>query len=521
MTASTCNSNTIKDFLADRLTADKQANFEQHLNECDDCCAALQNQTADVRLWDDARNYLSSVDNLQEQHSADRQRPAFDLQRLDFLAPTDDPHMLGRYAGYEVSGVIGCGGMGIVLKGFDSALNRYAAIKVLAPHYASSGAARQRFAREAQAAAAVVHDNVIAIHGVAESNGLPYLVMPYVKGVSLQKRIDKDGPLSLPETLRIAMQIAKGLAAAHDQGLVHRDIKPGNILLPENVERVIITDFGLARAADDASLTRSGVIAGTPQYMSPEQARGEGIDHRSDLFSLGSVMYAMCTGHPPFRAETPYGILRRITDNEPRPIREINGDLPPWLCNIVTRLLSKDPGNRFTNGSEIASLLEDCLAHLQQPTTVPLPASLLPFNVRRKTLRRIAWFTPVYIALITIWLMILSNRVEPENDNAATIAGSADAEATSESQLAEAEEPTTTRSGIAEANTIGANWADPNPNEPSILINESDLEWSMDADLDRLSRTLNELNSELEYDMDVTPEENSATKVDTTLTPLN
>ena len=167
----------------------------------------------------------------------------------------------------------------------------------------------------------MVHDNVIAIHGVSEFNSLPYLIMPYVKGQSLQIRIDRHGPLSVAEILRIAVQTARGLSAAHDQGLVHRDIKPANILLPENVERVLITDFGLARAADDASLTRSGVIAGTPQYMSPEQARGEGIDHRSDLFSFGSMMHAMATGHPPFRAETPYGISTVIdADNDRSPL---------------------------------------------------------------------------------------------------------------------------------------------------------------------------------------------------------
>lgn len=423
--------------------------------------------------------------------------------------------MLGRYAGHEISGVIGCGGMGIVLKGFDSALNRYAAIKVLAPHYASSGAARQRFAREAQAAAAVVHDNVIAIHGVAEFNGLPYLVMPYVKGVSLQKRIDKDGPLSVPEILRIAMQIAKGLAAAHDQGLVHRDIKPSNILLPENVERVIITDFGLARAADDASLTRSGVIAGTPQYMSPEQARGEGIDHRSDLFSLGSVMYAMCTGHPPFRAETPYGILRRITDNEPRPIREINSDLPSWLCNIVTRLLSKNPGKRFANGNEVACLLEDCLAHVQQPTIVPLPASLMQFGVRRKTLRRIAWFAPVYLMLITIWLISSEDKVDQEEADAEITRKFVDSVAVSEVQTAEAED-TSPLPDIRESDAEGGNVVDLNVAESSNAVNESDLEWSMDADMDRLSHTLDALNLELECDIDEQASESRPSESGTT-----
>ena len=266
---------------------------------------------------------------------------------LKLLAPTDDDRMLGRWGTYEVVGVVGTGGMGVVLKALDAALNRYVAIKILAPHLGSSGAARKRFSREAQASAAVVHDNVIEIYGVAEAAGLPYLVMPYVRGPSLQRRLDDEGPLAVVEILRVGMQAAAGLAAAHAQGLVHRDVKPANILLADGIERVKLTDFGLARAADDASLTKTGIIAGTPQYMSPEQARGEPVDQRSDLFSLGSVLYAMCTGRPPFRAETSYGVLRRITDEEPRPIREINPDIPDWLCGIVEKLMAKRPDDRF------------------------------------------------------------------------------------------------------------------------------------------------------------------------------
>jgi len=397
MNSATCNPDRIDDFLADRLDTDQQRSFEMHLDECDHCCAALQQRTASEEMWTDTRSFLSSSDNaLHDTHATSR--PTNNI-RLDFLAPTDDPHMLGRFGGCEISGVIGCGGMGIVLKGFDPALNRYSAIKVLAPHYASNGAARQRFAREAQAAAAVVHDNVIAIHGVDEFNGLPYLVMPYVKGVSLQKRINRDGPLSTTEILRVALQTARGLAAAHDQGLVHRDIKPGNILLPESVERVVITDFGLARAADDASLTRSGVIAGTPQYMSPEQARGEGIDTRSDLFSLGSVIYAMCTGHPPFRAETPYGILRRITDNEARPIRDVNPNIPAWLCRIVDRLLAKNPDERFESAEFTAQVLEDCLAHVQKPDQVPLPDAVQA-HIDTRSDRK--WFAAAALCLLCV-----------------------------------------------------------------------------------------------------------------------
>jgi serine/threonine protein kinase len=175
-----------------------------------------------------------------------------------WLDPTDDPRSMGRFAGYEIVGIVGHGGMGIVLKGFEASLNRYVAIKILAPRLATNGSARKRFAREAQAAAAVRHDNVIAIHRVDEWHGLPFLVMPYAGGISLQKRIDCDGPLSIEQTLRVGVQIASGLAAAHAQGLIHRDIKPANILLEQGVERVTITDFGLARAADDASVTRTG-----------------------------------------------------------------------------------------------------------------------------------------------------------------------------------------------------------------------------------------------------------------------
>jgi serine/threonine-protein kinase len=200
--------------------------------------------------------------------------------------------------------------------------------------------------------------------------------MPYVGGASLQKRLDNEGALPIADILRIGIQISAGLAAAHEQGLVHRDIKPANILLDQGVDRLVITDFGLARAVDDASVTRTGVIAGTPQYMSPEQARGEPVDARSDLFSLGSVLYAACTGRVPFRADTPYGVLRRITDNTARPIQEINPQIPAWLCRIIDRLHAKSIAERFQSADEVAQLLTQCLAHFTQPTAHALPSEL-------------------------------------------------------------------------------------------------------------------------------------------------
>jgi serine/threonine protein kinase len=216
----------------------------------------------------------------------------------------------------------------------------------------------------------------MAIHSVADWNGTPYFVMPYSRGVSLQRRLNDEGPLQLREILRIGMQVGKGLAAAHAQGIVHRDVKPANIFLETGVERVALMDFGLARALDDASLTHTGILAGTPQYMAPEQARADAIDARADLFSLGAVLYAMCTGHPPFRAETAYGVLRLITDRQPRPIQEVNADIPDWLSLVIARLMEKRPDDRFASADEAAKLLERCLAHVQDPTRYSLPTEI-------------------------------------------------------------------------------------------------------------------------------------------------
>lgn len=379
---SECNVEFVRAYFDRERTDTVEPEFEAHLEQCPRCRQLISDSAAEQHWWSNARTYLKrdDLDEIVGHESAARQSDVphrlIVRQIKEWLDPTDDPKSMGRFGGYEILGVVGLGGMGVVLKGFEPSLNRYVAVKVLSPALATSGAARLRFAREAQAAAAVLHENVIAIHRVDEAHGLPYLVMPIVSGDSLQKRIDTHGPLPLTVILRIGHQVAAGLAAAHAQGLVHRDIKPANILLDRGVERVTITDFGLARAADDGSLTRTGIIAGTPRYMSPEQTRGDAVDQRSDLFSLGSVLYAMCTGHPPFRAETSYGVLRRITDEEPQPIREINPETPDWLCRIIARLMSKAPDERFESARKVAEVLEACLAHVQQPTAVALPESV-------------------------------------------------------------------------------------------------------------------------------------------------
>ena len=231
--------------------------------------------------------------------------------------------------------------------------------------------------REARSSAAIRHQNVVDIHAI-EEQPIPFLVMEYVAGETLQQRLDRIGPMDAAEVLRIGVQIADGLAAAHAMGKVHRDIKPANILLENGVDRVKITDFGLARAADDASLTQSGVIAGTPMYMAPEQAQGVALDHRAGLFSFGSVLYVMCSGRPPFRASTTLAVLKRVADDTPRPICEIIPEVPEWLCDIITKLHAKRPEERFQSAKEVADVLGKYLTDLQMHGKVQSVIQVLP-----------------------------------------------------------------------------------------------------------------------------------------------
>ncbi|MEL7335076.1 MAG: serine/threonine-protein kinase, partial [Planctomycetota bacterium] len=352
----------------------QHAELLRHVESCETCQQRLETLSLGQITWETARRMLQddSIDDAippQESTTA---------SQTPFLQPTTHPDSLGTFGRYEIMEILGRGGMGIVMRGFDPALNRLCAIKVLAPELASSAAARRRFSREAKSAAAVVHQHVIPIQTVDEENGLPYLIMPVVEGCSLEQRVRGQGPMPIIEIIRVAAQIADGLSAAHANGLVHRDIKPANVLLENGVERVQITDFGLARAADDASMTRSGIIAGTPQYMSPEQAHGDPIDHRSDLFSLGGVIYFMCTGRCPFRAESTMGVLSRIIRDVPKRPREINADVPAWLDEIVMRLLSKSPHDRIQSAEEISRLLQAWLAHLHAPDSVDAPENFAP-----------------------------------------------------------------------------------------------------------------------------------------------
>ena len=292
-------------------------------------------------------------------------------------APSDRP-LAARLAdalgdAYTIEGEIGRGGMGVVYRARDERLQRRVAIKVLPPELAFQQDIRERFTREAQTAARLSHPHIVPIHSVGEGQNLVYFVMGYVDGESLAARIRRRGPLPVEEVRRIMKETADALGAAHALSVIHRDIKPDNILLEGTRGRVMVTDFGIAKAlstSSGATLTGVGVAIGTPAFMSPEQAAGErNIDGRSDLYSLGVVTYQMLTGKLPFNAPSVAGILmKQITEAAPD-IRRSRPDIPEDLALAVARCLEKDPESRWPTADALRRALETRNVGDYQPTS--------------------------------------------------------------------------------------------------------------------------------------------------------
>jgi serine/threonine protein kinase len=266
---------------------------------------------------------------------------------------------IGRISGYRVLKLLGAGAVGVVYLAEDIHLRRLVALKLMQGADAYDETARQRFLREGQSAASLEHENIVSVYQVGEADGTPFLAMQYLQGETLDDRLKREGQIPVVEVVRIAREITAGLAAAHDRGLVHRDIKPANIWLESGKGRVKILDFGLARAAtDDTHLTRTGMVVGTPAYMSPEQARGARVDQKSDLYSLGCVIYAMCAGVPPLSAEDTMSMLVALATDSPRPLTAHNPNVPPPLVGLVNRLLIKHPDARVGSAHEVLLALE-------------------------------------------------------------------------------------------------------------------------------------------------------------------
>ena len=344
----------------------------------------------------------------------------------DFLAPPQGADELGRLGQYRILEILGKGGMGIVFSAEDVDLRRKVALKTMIPALAANPKSRERFLREARAAAAIEHEHIVTIYQVGVERGLPFLAMPLLKGQPLDEVLEEPvTPMSIAEIVRIGKEIAEGLAAAHEQGMIHRDVKPANIWLEGERRKVKILDFGLARYADDSThLTTSGAVVGTPAYMAPEQARGEKVDGRADLFSLGAILYQMSTGSRPFRGVNTMSILSSLALDTPKAPRELNGTLPPAVSDVVMKLLAKKPEDRFASAREaaeaLASLERQCLASGADnlPLPIPRPETSPPSTTRpagRKSLRWavMAILLTAMVGPLAYWLTARKGDVGP------------------------------------------------------------------------------------------------------------
>ncbi len=366
------DSTALVDYSLGRLDGSVLEEVEAHLDDCQECLAVVANGPDDPMLdiFRTARQREAGLDT--EVRSGGK-------AWTHMLAPPTVEGDMGRLGPYRVLRLLGMGGMGLVFLAEDPSLRRQVALKVLRPHVAEEADARQRFLREARAMAAVVHDHVAPIYQVGEDLDTPYLAMPLLRGQSLHDRLKNGSRPTLGEALRIAQETALGLAAAHAAGLVHRDIKPGNIWLEELPgtpfgHRVKILDFGLARIhGDDWQLSNQNVLAGTPAYVAPEQLTSAPLDARVDLFSLGCVLYEMLAGEVPFTGRTTFEILQAIATHEPKPLAEMVPDVPPSVDFLVRTLLAKNPECRPPSAADVAESLAAELKKLE-----PAPSASMP-----------------------------------------------------------------------------------------------------------------------------------------------
>lgn len=402
-----------------------------HVNEAD--AAALDHHLAGCTTCQEKLRRLAAAGDTRRIRPADEPPPADDSDlaagqpvSYPFLGPPARPDELGRLGNYRVLRQVGRGGMGMVFLAEDIALCRPVALKVMSPDLGSDCEPWQRFLREARTLAAVKNQHVVTIFQAGQEGQAVYLAMEFLEGLSLETWLRRGEPTTVAEVLRLGREIATGLAAIHQHGLVHRDIKPGNIWLEGPDRHVKLLDFGLARSVDDNThLTSTGVVVGTPAFMSPEQARGNKLDLRSDLFSLGCVLYALCTGVEPFRGKNTMAQLTALATTEARPVHEVNPAIPESLSQLIQRLLAKRPEDRLASAREVVSQLRALekstpqreslfqLSAVQTDEAAAVPATLTqlpaqPVKKRRKRTRMKRgrrWKTAALLGLAVLGLL--------------------------------------------------------------------------------------------------------------------
>jgi serine/threonine protein kinase len=316
---------------------------------------------------------------------------------------------------YQIVEELGRGGMAVVYRAYQPSLSRYVAIKVLPPQLAFDQEFVQRFLREARSAASLRHPNIVVVHDVGEQDGLYYIVMEYLEGRTLKQVIEQEGSLPVVRVARIVQQVASALDYAHQRGFIHRDVKPANIFVGEG-DRVTLTDFGIAKAASEAEqLTRTGTLVGTPEYMSPEQAEGGVVDHRTDLYALGIVLYQMLTGQVPFKGNTPHSTLYAVVNHPPPPPRQINPALPPAVEAVVLKAVAKRPEQRFQRGAEMTAALQAAVAGQPQPRATP-SAPLREARARRRS--PVVWIVVALAAVLVLMVGALVLLLAGGGDNA-------------------------------------------------------------------------------------------------------
>ncbi len=312
---------------------------------------------------------------------------------------------------YAVERELGRGGMGAVFLARDVRLHRPVAIKVLPPEFSAHADLRERFLRETRVAASFSHPNIVPVHAIEERDGLLAFVMGFVDGETLGARVRRSGPVSVLEAVRVLQEMAWALSYAHGRGVVHRDVKPDNILVERASGRALITDFGIARSAGAVSvgegLTRVGEVVGTPEFMSPEQASADTVDGRSDIYSLGVVGYYMLSGRLPFANASPTALLAMHLTQAPPPLAGLRPDLPPEMIEAVERCLAKSPDDRWASGEALASALD--VLRRAAPEVAP---------AMRAFLQRFGSTVFAMVALgIALWLVIRTNADNQQNQD--------------------------------------------------------------------------------------------------------